>query len=233
MKKFISYSFIAIFITCFIGAGMALAQDKAVSKHDPSGPYISANIGLAMANDYDVNESDDPSDSNADVFEGITYKDGLAGGLAIGYDFGNPRIEGEVSYQKNDFDSFNVFSGGKHISIGLSGNVTLLSFLVNGYYDFTNSSSFTPYISGGLGCAKISINDILRDDQHQFDEGGTSAHDTVFAYQVGTGVEYAITNRVSLDARYRYFAISDAEFKEETKWEFDSHNVLLGIRVNF
>ena len=103
----------------------------------------------------------------------------------------------------------------------LSGDITALAFLVNGYYDFTNKSRFTPYISGGVGLAKIEIND---EDE--------SLDDTVFAYQIGAGVGYAVSEKVTIDIKYRYFATSDPKF-EEVGGEFASHNFLLGVRVNF
>ncbi len=56
--------------------------------------------------------------------------------------------------------------------------------------------------------------------------------DTVFAYQVGAGVGYAVTEKVSFDVKYRYFATSDPEF-DTTKAEYSSHNVYAGIRVTF
>jgi len=60
----------------------------------------------------------------------------------------------------------------------------------------------------------------------------SSVDDTVFAYQVGTGVSFAVNEKVSLDLNYRYFATSDPNF-EGIETEYSSHNVYAGIRVSF
>ena len=169
------------------------------------GHYVSGNIGLAMANDSDLTISTIPG-----ITANIEYDTGLALGLALGYDFGNARVEGEIAYQKNDFNKMSLLG----VDIDLTGDATLLSLLVNGYYDFANSSVFTPYIGGGLGFAKVEVDD------------------TVFAYQMGIGVGYAVNEKVTIDTKYRYFATSDIEFYT-TETEFASHNFLFGARVSF
>ena len=189
-----------------------LLTSPAYSAETSVGPYVSGNLGLAMPTD---------ADSTFPLAPGYTintsYDTGWAIGAALGYNFGNTRVEGEVAYQKADEDKAKDSFG----SWDATGDISALSFLVNGYYDFTNSSAFTPYLSAGLGFAKVKVTDI-----------GYNADDTVFAYQVGAGVGYALNKNVTLDVKYRYFATSDAKFEYETR-EFASHNLLFGVRVNF
>lgn len=198
-----------------------------VSKHSSGstygsakGHYVSGNIGLAMASDSDLTDSTIPG-----ITVNIEYDTGLAFGLAVGYDFGNTRVEGEIAYQKNDFNKMSLLG----VDVDLTGDVTLLSLLVNGYYDFANSSVFTPYISGGLGFAKVEINDL---NVPGFGLSSFNDDDTVFAYQIGLGVGYAVNEKVTIDTKYRYFATSDIEF-DTTETEFASHNFLIGVRVSF
>jgi len=103
----------------------------------------------------------------------------------------------------------------------------------SGYYDFQNSSAITPYITAGLGIAKVkaSLSLEVEIDEETYSVS-VSDSDTVFAYQFGAGLEYAINKDVSLDARYRYFATSDPSF-ETTEAEFASHNLMLGARFKF
>lgn len=189
-----------------------LLSSPAYSADAPVGKYVSGNLGLAMLSD---------ADSTFRLAPGLTintsYDTGWTLGAALGYNFGSTRLEGEVAYQKADEDKANDTS----VTWNATGDISTLSFLVNGYYDFTNSSAFTPYLSAGLGFAKIELDDV-----------DYNADDTVFAYQVGAGVGYALSKNVTLDAKYRYFATSDAEFEFETR-DFASHNLLLGIRINF
>lgn len=190
--------------------------------YSAEGPYVSGNLGLAIPSDSDITDSTLP---------GITFDVesdmGLALGAAAGYDFGNNiRVEGEVAYQKNDLDKVSLPLG---IDVGLTGNISSLAFLLNGYYDFANDSAFTPFISAGLGVARVDANDL---NVAGSNFPSTSADDTVFAYQVGAGVGYAVNKKVSIDVKYRYFATSDPDF-DTTNAEYSSNNFYVGVRDNF
>lgn len=188
--------------------------------YSAEGPYVSGNIGFAMLSDSDVTDSTVPG-----KIIDVEYDTGSALGAALGYDFGNTRLEGEISYQKNDFEKANL----PRVDFDLSGEITSLSLLMNGYYDFVNNSDFTPYFSAGLGFAEIEANDL---NVHGLGLPDSNDDDTVFAYQVGAGVGYAINEKVTIDVKYRYFATSDHEF-DTREAEFASHNFLFGVRVNF
>lgn len=183
------------------------------------GGYVSGNIGAAILSDIDVTDSTVP---------GLTVElesdTGLAFGIALGYGFdNNMRIEGELAYQKNDVDKIGAFG----VSVDANGDTSSLAFLLNGYYDFVNDSALTPFISAGIGFAKVEIND--------FSVMGVtlgSEDDTVFAYQVGAGVGYAVTEKTTLDLKYRYFGTADPEF-DTTEAEYSSHNFYFGIRYSF
>ena len=176
---------------------------------------------------------------------GATQSDtGLALGAAAGYDFGTFRLEGEIAYQKNDLNKGRLDDG---TTLKFSGDISTLAFLVNGYYDFVNKSAFTPFITAGIGFARISWDasaDVIDGVPDGNDEGprpavrqvsgntGLSDDDTVFAYQVGAGVAYAVTDRVSIDLKYRYFGTSDPKFGD-VKAQCSSNNIYLGVRYNF
>lgn len=120
------------------------------------GAYFTGNLGYAMMNDAGI--SFDEVDMEG-VSIDITSKSGLGLGLGFGYDFGNSmRIEGEYAYQKNDLDELKMSYAGMSMGMGLDGDTTSSAFLVNGYYDFANTSSITPFISAGIGYA---VNDTL------------------------------------------------------------------------
>ena len=54
----------------------------------------------------------------------------------------------------------------------------------------------------------------------------------MLAYQIGIGVGYAVTEKVTIDVKYRYFGTEDSEY-DTTAAEFTSNNFLCGVRVNF
>jgi len=176
------------------------------------GMYAGGNIGGGFLSDSDVSIPD------LGDFK-IEYNPGIALGAALGYAFNNFRAEGEIGWQKNDLDKVSMLGE----SADVNGDVTNLVFLANGYYDFLNNSQFTPYVSAGIGLTnvKVSSSDLEADND-----------DTVFAYQVGVGIGYAVNDKVTLEVKYRYFGASDPEF-DGVKVEIGSHNVLAGFRIGF
>lgn len=184
------------------------------------GPYVSANLGLAMLSDSDITDSTVPG-----IDMELSFDSGWTIGAAAGYRFSNFRVEGELAYQANDIDETSAFG----FSVDSSGDVAGTAFMVNGYYDFVNSSPFTPFISAGLGYANVEIND------YTIPGSGIPAYnddDSVFGYQLGIGVGYSVNENVVLDLRYRYFATEDLEF-DTTEVEVNSHNFMVGVRYNF
>src|SRR5210317_1610424 len=188
--------------------------------YSAEGLYMSGNLGFAMASDSDLTDSTVPG-----VTVNTEFDTGLTLGAALGYDFNRFRVEGEISYQTNDVDKL----GAQGVFFDATGDATALSFLINGYYDFVNSSAFTPYISAGLGYAQVAFND-LNISGSGFP--GSSDDDSVFAYQIGIGIGYAVTETVTIDVKYRYFGTENSEY-DTTEAEFASNNFLFGVRVYF
>ena len=180
--------------------------------------YVSGNIGLAMLNDSDIGLFS--SDGSVATLT-LKSDSGLGLGFAVGYAFGNTRMEGEYAYQKNDLDKVEVSAYGYSGSGKIGGETSSHSFLYNVYYDFKNTSLFTPFLSAGVGVSNVEV-DLL----------GASEDDTVFAYQIGAGVAYAMTDKTFMDLTYRYFGTSDPEF-DGVEIDYSSHNVYLGVRVSF
>jgi len=200
--------------------GCAMLLSISSVAYSAQGPYVSGSVGVAVPVDQDVVFSAAPTTP-------VTFEsdNGLALGVAVGYGFANnTRVEGEIAYQKNDLARY-IEPGAAAVAV--TGDTSSLALLVNGYYDFKNNSPFTTFITAGIGMAKVSVSDISG--------GGLTIRgddDTVFAYQVGAGVGYAVTDKVTVDVKYRYFATSDPHFEISTA-EYSSHNIYAGIRVGF
>ena len=64
--------------------------------------------------------------------------------------------------------------------------------MLNAYYDIDTGTKFTPYVGAGIGMARLKAK---IDDETDF-----SKSKTTFAWQVGAGISYAMTENVSLDA---------------------------------
>jgi len=200
--------------------GCVLAFFFSAPVYSAEGLYVSGNLGFAMLSDSDLTDSTVPG-----ITVNTEFDTGLALCAALGYDFNRFRVEGEISYQENDVDKI----GAPGVFLDATGESVALSFLINGYYDFINNSAFTPYISVGLGFAQVEFNDL---DISGLGFSGSNDEDTVFAYQLGIGVGYAVTEKVTIDVKYRYFCTEDSEY-DTTKAEFASNNFLFGMRINF
>lgn len=173
-------------------------------------PYVSLSAGVALL-----------GNSDADVFgvevpDAVEYGTGYAANAALGLDGGMYRLEGAVGYQANGVDA------------DLDGPVTdtdlsILSFMANGYIDFGMPGSFIdPYVMAGAGIANVSVDNAFEDD------------DTVFAYQLGAGINVDALPNVMLDFGYRYFATADVTFEDiepGVDYSVASHNLMAGVRI--
>jgi opacity protein-like surface antigen len=199
------------------------------------GPYVSGFLGINVNQDADV--------SSTDFVTGRSFNDQVEfdpnidiGGTA-GYDFGTVRLEGELTYKHAGIKSITSRTGGFGFS-NVDGDLGAFAMLFNGFFDLNNHSRLTPYLGGGIGFATLHLSDTTG-----IDSSGRNVllygagSDTVFAYQVGTGVEIAINRQFSLDVGYRYFATDSARIDSSqaitTRLKFESHNAALGFRFRF
>lgn len=198
-KKFFYYSVICLIFLLFQGN---------VSK--AGNFYIGGLGGVTLVSDSDV------SDEEEDVSAEASFDTGFVFGGTVGYDFGYIRTEGEISYRQNDLDELSEQGETEK----LDGDISSLSFMANGFFEYENESRFTPYAGGGIGIARVEI-----DNDESYD-------DTVFAYQIGAGLSYAATDKLSLDLSYRFLGTTDPNF-DDFEAEYHSHNIVFGLRYNF
>jgi len=191
-----------------------------ISSGAAAGPYISGNLGEAFMRDSEVLVSAGSCD-----FVEVDYKKGFSGSIAAGYSFGMLRVEGEIAYQASkvdykfhEVDDYDYYYDINHDAVHYDkSDMTAWSFLGNFYLDFVNSSPVTPFITAGIGLADVEL---------------FAAKDDVMAYQLGAGVAIEISQHVSIDLKYRYFATDDLDYKGYDV-EFLSHNVYAGLRYTF
>jgi len=185
------------------------------------GTYVSGNIGAVFIPDYNLTDTTSPGTEIE-----LEASSGTAFGIAVGHDYGNNiRAEAELAYQKNDFDKAVL----NNAYIPVSGDISSFAVLLNGYYDFPSESIFTPFIGAGIGFAQIDVSNFNAEGSGIPNE---STDDTVFAYQVGVGVGYAFSEKITIDVKYRFFGTSDPTFNTNEA-EYGSHNISLGLRVGF
>ena len=103
---------------------------------------------------------------------------------------------------------------------------TNMGLMFNGYYDFRNSSAFTPYIMGGLGANRSNVElEFAGKDSNGTDKDFTIKSDDEltsglsFAFQGGLGALYEMSKGVFLDVNYKvlgYEAKPEFKFDKET-----------------
>jgi outer membrane immunogenic protein len=102
-----------------------------------------------------------------------------------------------------------------------NGDVSIKSYMVNGYYDFRNASAVTPFLGAGIGLLNGEFND-----------DGFKDNVSEFGYQFMAGVGFKSAEHVTIDLSYRYQGSSDFS-KDGTKISYGSSNPLAGVRFNF
>ncbi len=168
-----------------------------------SGLYISPKVFLGFQNkDHVFFYSDSVFDADYARRSSNSNPSGVA--LAIGYDFGknfnsSSRLEFEYSIMNkvNQAKSILYKDDGNHEFI--SKEASLSTFLVNFYSDFKNPSAIAPYIVTGFGGAWSELNNSKAIT--------IFGKNTAYAFNLGAGLTFEFTQRVSLDFGYRYLLI--------------------------
>jgi outer membrane autotransporter protein len=196
------------------------------------GPYISGFLGASFARDATVSGTD--SFNNASFNDRVTFDPGIYVGGTGGYDFGFLRLEGELSYRHAKLDTVTDSGGGRFRNV--DGDLGTFATMFNVFFDMHNPSRVTPYVGGGIGFATLHLSNTTA-----FNNAGgltlyDDSNDTVFASQVGAGVDLALNSRLSLDLGYRYFITDKARLDGDfttSNLRFESHNALVGLKFKF
>ena len=177
----------------------------------------------------------------------------FGGALAVGYDFNRKfmvPIRAELEYS-----AFTEVEGKR--SQGFSGpfngrwtakqTFQVQTLFLNTYYDFHNSSQFTPYVGAGVGMAFIGSDFSFTGEDYDTPEtsSGTSGSNTSsnFAWNIGAGLGYEVNEHFTVDLGYRFVGLGEAK----SKWiqaggepwsrgkadDLYMHQLVLGARVTF
>jgi len=198
-----------------------------VSAHaQDSQNYITFGLGITSTDDTSFQVAPGTIDTE--------FEDDWNYSAAYGWKREAYRYEVELVMGEDDVSS-HTLDGGAPLA-GATGGINMAGVLLNGYYDFTTASAFTPYVGAGLGLAMVeaegfgvaAIPDVLDDD------------DTVIAFQIMAGIGYDLSDRTTLFAEYRYFGAESASVTTSvstgsvaTDLDFSSNQFRFGVRINF
>jgi opacity protein-like surface antigen len=173
-------------------------------------PYIEGALGYAKARDVDTDPYSYTSGGNT-VSE--TYKLDYDSSAMFGAEFGfkdvlvpNLRIGVAIATMKFDLNSAQLtktinngittttttenLTGDRLVANGLHFDSRINLYMLNAYYDFKNTTAFTPFVGFGIGVADIR-----------------QAKDQKFAYTLDAGAKYHIDKNIYLAAKAAYTRI--------------------------
>lgn len=153
--------------------------------------------------------------SNKETLDRNTWGVNIAFGSSYEFTYGGVRAELELNLR----DDAELHKG------GIKSKLENDSVMANFYYDFTNSTKFTPYVGAGIGMSRLKAKTM-----------GVSKKDNNFTWQVGAGVAYNLCKNWTVDLGYRYTDAGDLTKNYgagKYKVDVESHEVLLGVRYTF
>ncbi|MGX7927361.1 OmpA family protein [Tsuneonella sp. HG094] len=206
-------------------ASPALARDGAWYVELDGGPMIVEDI------DFDV----------AGVADSVTTDThyGYDFGGIVGYDFGFIRLEAEAGYRAADLDTLSstrpLFpTAAPAGTYAAGGDMSVLSFMLNGLVDFGPDDGLQGFVGGGVGVARTKVNGATVDVSSP---GWLDDSDSGFAWQALAGVRAPLTDSIDVGLKYRFFNTAGLDLVDtsgrdvEGKWR--SHSLLGTIGFNF
>ncbi len=237
-----------------------ITTPKSMAQSSLEGFYVSGKIFASQQGHWA--EPSLSMDTGGKLAKSYSFYDTALGlAIAAGYDF-YPRfdvpirmdleyalrttVQGQGSYDLTPFEI--------NESLELNSYINVQTLMLNLYYDFYNSTRFTPYVTAGVGMAFVDSSFFLSSDAdflsagHSIDIGlGKSKSLTNFAWQVGAGVSVALSPHASLDLGYRFLSLGNMDYdvaslsnaglggtvQLQTKGLGVAHEVGLGLRYTF
>ena len=233
MKKVANYFFIYTLAILF-----ALCPLKSASAQ--VGGYIGIWGGYtispdARSGDY-YDNWDYYHDFNLDIQESWVF------GAKVGY---TPpplkyfSFEFEYSYLNPDINRSVLDRYGSDF-VAVEGDVKLNNFMFNAIIKYP-LGRFHPYFGAGLGFSYTDVSATATQSLNSvISSASVGKNYTSFAWQLLTGVEFDITNNLSVDIGYRYFSTeiefennTVIDFENDSKIDFTTSMITLGLKFLF
>ncbi|MCB9995697.1 MAG: porin family protein [Rhodospirillales bacterium] len=197
---------------------ICLSFKHASANENTKNLYFSGALGLSLTDNAGFNDQGIAGD--------VDFKGGANLAAALGFRVNNWfSTELEFSHRSTSIRSINVDGVG---SFNTGGDSNVTAALLNVNLHMPTGTRLIPFISSGIGGAyhDASIDDVT---------GvliGSSADDAGFAYQLGAGIDLALSEEFELWTGYRYFATSDPDLGG-IDFDYSSHEWRLGMRKFF
>jgi len=192
--------------------------------------YLQYSVGLSIVPNQNLDGTIGSSSQQSGRY---TTNPGYIVGGALGMPFLEFfRAEIALNYRESDLDEMYVVPGSK----GGKGEISLFSALVNGYVDFDFDLAVVPYLGVGIGYGRMELR-----GQNSGADFKIRDEDSVFVWNVMLGTTLPFSDTIDFTAEYRYLATDDPDFNSHSPTignsrydsEYDAHELVLGMRVNF
>jgi opacity protein-like surface antigen len=198
------------------------------------GWYVSVFGGWSHAKD----ESGAFTSNNFTYYFDLELDDGFTAGIALGAQI-NEWLRGEVELSGNWHDAEGTIasSSANPSTWTVDGDETALFALANLWLEVPiGLGPLRPYAGGGVGFGRLDL-----DIEDSFDASVFDDADWGFAWQLGAGVAFGVSDNVAIDLGYRYKRIENADIELHDDWggddevekDYKSHNFLVGVRFGF
>ena len=226
---------------CLILSSQSFAGIKEIEEY---GIYVTGKAGVSIVHIDDVVNTTPTPFPLVPATPSLLSEDDavIPFGLAMGYYLKGPSsaLRAEIEYlYRNDFDyDANPTFRNAILPTRLESTVDIHTALFNIYVDILTGTTFTPYITGGIGAAWTTAEGTLT----IIATGTTLPIDETesdFSWHIGGGCAINITKRVLLDISYRYAGLGKVVWlNRQTTVSITSEDVMAsefiaGLRIHF
>lgn len=224
-------------ISCFFTVIMLLSTNAFC---DTSGFYVAAKAGASFMHFSDGNWQSDLAGDQTHQYDKSQDNTVFTFGGALGYELEPPfRVELEYMYRTNfEHDKKPTTNG----LFDVEHDLTTHTVLANLFYDFRNTTAFTPFVMGGIGMAIHQTDNSVKGLGMVGDYEGSTVTRTEFAWNIGAGLGYDISDNLTVDILARHIDMGKAKWKNtattitdkgSATGEISATEVLLGLRYAF
>lgn len=224
--------FALLVLTC---ATPAFSQDAEAGK--AVRPYLAIKIGPSFMAADDIKNSSSGTDL-AHVRKTEESGTVVAGGFAAGLQFKEVnRLEFEVMWRSGmEYNTSPTFTDA-FVDSSIDSTLKSTSLMVNYFREFP-VGGLLPYLTGGIGFAINKTETDLRAPDIGFDESDGKS-ETCFAWNIGLGAAYAVSENIFADLGWRYVNLGEAKWWSDrddlqlTAEDLHTNEILFSVRYLF
>lgn len=202
--------------------------------------YVTGSVGINYGDTVD-------GEGNVVNFKGFGNDTGESYTLGLGYQYSeNVRFETRYSHKENESDGTKTaLTGLGTPSAGtFTDELKSDSLTVDIFYDFANSTKFTPYVKAGVGFSRNSYKADFNVPDLEVAFGSADypygkKTSTEFTWNVGAGASYELTSEWAVFTEYQIQSLGEVATKKDSfgdRWVNDSYliqEINLGLRYSF